>query len=121
MSAWAGYAGAGLVLVVVGAGMLSPILHGKSELAVWFAAGVAWILQSIAFAGMVALRHSGTLFLMSWVAGIGLRLITVGAAAWWFTRARVFPLEPLLLSLVAFLFLLLLLEPIFLRQGLRTS
>jgi hypothetical protein len=109
------------VLVAVGAGVLSPVLPGRTEAAVWISAGLAWAVQLVAFGAMLVARHQGRLFLLSWVGGMGLRMVVVGGVAWWGAQSGVFPLEPLLLSLVAFLFLLLLLEPIFLRLGLRTS
>jgi hypothetical protein len=40
--------------------------------------------------------------------------------AFWLSRSEVFPLAPTLLSLAAFVFVLLLMEPLFLRRGLQT-
>jgi hypothetical protein len=41
--------------------------------------------------------------------------------AWWAAESAALPREPLLVSLVAYLFLLLLLEPVFLKRGMNAS
>jgi len=121
MNAWVGYAGAGLLLVAAAALISSLAVGGAAEAAVWFSAGLAWILQLLAFAGLVALRRQPSLFTVSWLGGMGLRFLALAALAFFGSRTTVFPLKPLLVSFVAFLFLLVLLESVFLRRGLRTS
>jgi hypothetical protein len=121
MNAWVAYAGAGLLLVAVAALVASLAVSGASETAVWFSAGLAWILQLLAFGGLVAVRHQPTLFTAGWLGGMMLRFMALAALAFYGSSTAAFPLKPLLVSFVAFLFLLLLLESFFLRRGLRTS
>lgn len=121
MRAWVAYAGASLVLVAVLAGLVSLATGAAADRAIWVSAGVAWALQLAAFAALVAVRGQQTLFIAGWAGGMGLRGLALGVLAWVSTRTGAFPPEPLLVSFVAFLFLLVLLEPVFLKRGLRTS
>jgi hypothetical protein len=121
MNVWVAYAGAGLLLVLVVTLVASLALSGAAEAAIWFSAALAWILQLLAFGGLVAMRRQPSLFTISWLSGMMLRFIALAALAFFGSRTSAFPLEPLLVSFVAFLFLLVLLESVFLRRGLRTS
>ncbi len=121
MRAWIAYAGASLILIAVLAGGLSLAMGAAADRAIWLSAGVAWALQLGAFAALVAVRTQPSLFIAGWAGGMGLRGVALGVLAWVSTRATVFPAEPLLVSFVAFVFLLVLLEPVFLKRGLRTS
>jgi hypothetical protein len=80
--------------------------------AVWFAAGLAYLLQLVAFAALVrcgsAVSCSCSAGWQGWCCASGRGLV-----AFWLTRDPVFPLRPALMSLVAFVFVLLLLEPCF--------
>lgn len=120
MRTWLSYAGVGLMVTVALAGLVSVFVEPGSLGAVWFAAAVAYALQLVAFGGVVAVRDRTELFMVGWLSGVVLRFATVGMLAFWLTRSRVFPVGPALLSLVAFVFVLLLLEPFFLRRGLQT-
>ena len=120
MTAWLAYAGAGLVVVAAGAGLAMLFVSSGEAGAVWFSAGLAWVVQLIAFATLIAVRERNDLFLMGWLGGLVLRFGVVGVVAFWLSRTAVLPLEAALVSLVAFVFLLLLLEPLFLRRGLQT-
>lgn len=120
MRAWLSYAGAGLVVVLAGAGLATLLVPATAVGAVWFAAWLAWVLQLIAFAGLVAVRERSELFLVGWLSGLVLRFGVVGVVAYWLSRSGVLPLAPALVSLVAFVFVLLLMEPLFLRRGLQT-
>lgn len=120
MKAWLAYAGAGLVVVAAGAGLATVLVSSSSVGAVWFAAVLAWVLQLIAFAGLIAVRERSELFLAGWLGGLVLRFGVVGLVAYWLSRSAVLPLAPTLVSLVAFVFVLLLMEPLFLRRGLQT-
>jgi hypothetical protein len=120
VKAWLSYAGAGLVVVLAGAALAMVFVAPRAAGAVWFSAGVAWVLQLIAFAGLIAVRERAELFLVGWLGGLVLRFGVVGLVAFWLTRSAVFPLGPVLVSLVAFVFVLLLMEPLFLRRGLQT-
>jgi hypothetical protein len=117
---WLAYAGAGLVVVVVGAVLATLFVSAQDAGAVWFAAALAWVLQLIAFAALVVVRERNELFLIGWLGGLVLRFAVVGLVAFWLTRRAVLPLAPALVSLVAFVFVLLLMEPVFLRRGLQT-
>jgi hypothetical protein len=118
---WLLYAAAGLLLVLAAAGAATLLVGAGSVGAVWFAAGIAYLLQLVAFGALVAVRGRSELFLAGWLAGLFIRFLTVGVVAFWLRRNPVFPLEPALLSLVAFVFILLILEPVFLRrQGMQT-
>jgi hypothetical protein len=120
LKAWLWYGAAALVLVVAVAGVATLVVTDGSAGAVWFAAGVAYLLQLVAFAALVAVRSRVHLFLLGWMAGLILRFAAVGGVAFWLARDPVFPLRPALISLVAFVFMLLLLEPVFLRRDMQT-
>jgi hypothetical protein len=114
------YAAAGLAVVVVACVAAMLLLDADAARAVWFAGGVAWVVQLAAFAGLLLVRQRNELFLMGWLLGLALRFIAVGLVAFWLSRDPVLPLRPALLSLVGFVFVLLLLEPVFLRRDLQT-
>jgi hypothetical protein len=118
--AWLTYAAVGLGVAIAGAGLAALLLEAEAARAVWFSAGVAWVVQLAAFAGLLLVRGRHELFLMGWLVGLVLRFGAVGLVAFWLSRDPVLPLRPALLSLVAFVFVLLLLEPIFLRRELQT-
>ena len=120
MRAWLLYAGLGLVVTVVLAAGVGFALGGASARAVWFAAVVAYVLQLVAFAALIAVRGRNELFLAGWLVGLVARFAVVGVVAYWLRRSGALPVEPALLSLVGFLFVLLLMEPLFLRRGLQT-
>ena len=120
MKAWVSYAVAGLVVTLVGAGIALLLVEADARSGVWFAAGVAYALQLLSFALLVAVREKTKLFLAGWLGGLVLRFSVIGAVAFWLSRRSVLPLAPTLLSLVTFVFLLLLMEPLFLRRGLQT-
>ena len=120
MKAWLAYAGVGLIVTLAGAGVGTLLMPAPAMGAVWFGAVVAYVLQLIAFAALIAVRERSELFLLGWLGGLVLRFGVVGLVAFWLSRREVFPLAPALLSLVAFVFVLLLMEPLFLRRGLQT-
>jgi len=113
------YAAVGLAVIVAGVLVGLLLVDEQAAAAVWFAAGVAYALQLLSFAVLVALRQRNEMFLAGWAVGLVARFATVGIVAFWLARDEVFPRAPALLSLVAFVFLLLLLEPLFLRRGLQ--
>ena len=120
MKAWLAYAATGLVVTLAGVLVALLLVDAAAAPAVWFAAGLAYALQLASFAVLVAVRGRNELFLAGWAAGLVARFAAVGGVAFWLSRDEVFPREAALLSLVAFVFLLLLLEPLFLRRGLQT-
>lgn len=120
MKAWLQYAGAGLAVTGLGV-LLASVLAGPETLgAVIFAAGLAYAVQLVAFALLVLVRERGSMVLAGWAGGMVLRFLMVGVVAVWLSRNPVLPVQPALLSLVAFVFVLLMLEPLFLRRGLQT-
>ena len=84
--------------------------------AVWIAAGIAYAIQLAAFGLLAALNSQPQLFMLAWVAGMMFRFAALGVCAAWLSRTRVLPLSTTLLSLVGFLFLLLLIDPLFLSH-----
>jgi hypothetical protein len=114
------YAASGLVLTLAVAGVATLLLPPDGHGAVWFAAGLAYLLQVAAFAALVAVRQRHDLFLLGYLGGLVMRFGAVGAVYLWLRRSPVLPLETTLVGLVAFLFILLMLEPVFLRRGLQT-
>jgi len=86
--------------------------------AVVIAAGVAYIVQVIAF--VILSKSQEGRVLAAWASGTLLRFIAVLVTAFWVARSGLFPTAPVLLSLVGFLFLLSLLEPVFIRLGVRS-
>ena len=121
LQAWLVYAVAALVLTAAVAGVVTRFVSPNEARAVWFSAGLACVLQLIAFAGLLWVRNQAQLLLAVWVIGMALRFGALGGVAWWLSRSAALPREAALLSLVGFVFLLLVLEPVFLRWDLRKS
>jgi len=121
LQAWVVYAVTALALTAAVAAIVSRVVSPTEARAVWFSAGLACVLQMIAFAGLLRVRNQAQLFLAVWVIGMALRFGALGGVAWWLSRSAALPREAALLSLVGFVFLLLLLEPVFFRWDLRKS
>ncbi len=117
MKAWLQYAVAGVVLTLAVCAVVTMVVDPSDRSAVWFGAGLGYVLQLAAFGALQAVRGNPQLFMLGWAAGIGLRFLAVGAVAFWVMRTNVLPPQAALLSLVGFLVLLLFLEPVFLREG----
>jgi len=117
MRAWLAYAGLALLIGVVGVALAALVGPAATVRAVMFAAVLAWGVQVVAFAALVYVRGDNDRFMIAWLAGIVLRFAAVGVVAFWVTRSGVFPPSPTLVSLVAFVFVMLMLEPLFLRKG----
>ncbi|MBI4543993.1 MAG: hypothetical protein HY703_02220 [Gemmatimonadetes bacterium] len=97
-------------VLLVGAGVEAPAR-------VWALAGAAWLVQLGAFGALLLLRRRGRGFFLAWGGGTVLRLGVVLGVGLWLARTAPTSAAPLLLSFAGFLFLLLLLEPVFLRSG----
>lgn len=108
------------LVVVVAAVLLGLVLPGEAVRAVAWMGVVAWLVQVALFAPLYAARGRGNAFFAAWGGGTLARFATVGLAAWWVWRSGSLPLAPALLALAGFLFLFLLIEPVFFRMGLRT-
>lgn len=115
VKAWLFYAAAGALVLAAAAGVAGLVATDRS--AVWAAAGVAYVIQLAAFGLLIALRPQPQLFMVAWLAGMVFRFGALGIVAFWLSRTGALPLSTTLMSLVAFLFLLLLLEPVFLGHG----
>ena len=120
MKAWLEYAAVSLVVTVVLAGAGALLVPAEWQRGVWFAAVVAWSLQLLTFAALVAVRGRDEWFLAGWLAGLVARFGAVGVMAYWLGHSGALPREPVLLGMVTILFVLLLMEPLFLRRGLQT-
>lgn len=101
-------------LLVALAAVLMALLEPESVRGVRIAALIAWPVQMVAFAILVEGRARAG-FLAGWAGGMAVRFGAVGAAAIWVTRTEAVDPASLLLSLVGFVFVLVLLEPLFLR------
>lgn len=115
MKAWCFYALGSAVLLLAIATGLGVIVEPRGRPLIWLAAAIAYGVQLIAFLILVKFRGSGSAFMMSWAGGMVLRVLAVVALAVWVTRQPLLSAETALLSLVGFIFLLVLLEPVFLR------
>ncbi|MFW5952490.1 MAG: hypothetical protein ACOCVZ_10285 [Gemmatimonadota bacterium] len=114
MRAFFAYAGATAVLVAVLGLSVVAVVDGVDAGAVRLAAVLAWLVQLAAFAVLVKGR-AGLGFMAAWVSGMALRFAVVGGAAIWVIRTPERDPASLLVSLVGFVFVLVLLEPLFLR------
>ena len=117
MKAWLTYAGAGVL--VIGAGLLvaSFFLTERAYDAAWRGGVIAYVVQLVAFAALLRARgRTERAFLLGWAGGIALRFGAVLGTGL-LLKASDTPLGPVLISLVAFLFVLALLEPLFLRMA----
>jgi hypothetical protein len=113
--AYAAVAAGLLLLAVAGLGL---VLGPEAQSALWAAAGGAFMVQVLAFALLQAAGRRTRPFFAAWGGGMALRLLVVSGAAWLAWRGYFAPV-PLLIGLVGFLFVLLLLEPVFLRLGMQ--
>ena len=121
MRALAWYALATAVAVALVCAALGLLLRPQALAAVAWMGALAWAVQLALFAPLLAARGRRNAFLAAWAGGTLARFAVLGAAAWWIWRSRVLPLAPSLLALAGFLFLLLLVEPVFFRMGLRSE
>lgn len=115
MRAWVAYAVVGAAVLGLLATGVSLLLEPEATPAVWLAAAVAYAVQLLAFGALVAGRDSGTSFMVGWGGGMALRFAAVAAMAFWVTQRGTVPAAPALVGLVGFVFILVLLEPVFLR------
>lgn len=118
MKAVLSYAGVSALLLVLLALGVVGLVEAAEPAGVWLAAMIAWPVQVAAFWALVAGRRTtgaGSGFMLAWAAGMALRFGVVGAVALWVTRMSAPDPATTLLSLVGFVFVLVLLEPLFLR------
>ena len=103
-----------LLLGLLGLGVVA-VFGAAEPSAVWVAAVIAWVVQLAAFIALLVGRRTGTGFMLSWAGGTLLRFAVVAVAAVWVTRVGSPDPASMLVSLVGFVFVLVLLEPLFLR------
>lgn len=115
MTAWIAYAASAVAVVMVLAASVGWQVGPERSAGAWVAGAVAVVVQLVAFAALVRSRRRGRDFLVSWASGMLLRFGVIGGVAFWVTRMTTLDPEVTLLSLVGFVFLLVLLEPAFLR------
>lgn len=115
----AAYAVVGAGLVIFAATLLRLVLTPAASAAVWRAGALAYAVQVVAFA-VLLLAGRGQAFLAAWMAGTVARLGLLVAVAVWVIRTEAVPPAPLLLALVSFLFVLMMLEGVFYRLGMRS-
>ena len=121
LAAWFAYALTGLIVTTLIAVVGVLLVEGNAARAVWTAAGVAYGIQLLAFGLLLWLRGQPHLFMAAWLGGMVLRFAVLGLGAYWLSRTAALPRGTTLISFVGFVFLLLLLEPVFLRWDLRES
>ena len=115
------YALAAAVAVALVCAALGALLRPDALAAVAWMGALAWAVQVTLFTALLAARTRRNAFFAAWAGGTLVRFAVLGAAAWWVWHSRALPLAPALLALAGFLFLLLLLEPVFFRMGLRSE
>lgn len=118
MKRWLAYAGvSGLVLLGCVA-VLWGLLDSEGRAGIFWAAGVAWIVQGFAFGLVVGLRDRKQGLLLAMAGGTAARLGSLGAAGIVVTVVETgVGAGSLLLGLAGFLFVLVLLEALFLRSA----
>lgn len=119
--AWRAYALCAFAVTAVAGFVVVQVGGFGATGAIWFGTGVAYGLQLIAFGALLAVRDRAQLLFAGWLTGMVLRFGAVGVSIFWLSRSAVLPRNPAVISLVGFMFLLLLLEPVFLRWDLRRS
>lgn len=118
------YALTALLVVGLGATGLSVLLEESGRRGVLLAALIAYPVQVVSFGLLVRAREQSGRFVVWWGAGIALRIAAVVGAG--VASSRLVSVQPaaFLLSLVGFIFVLLLLEPVFFvtqGKGARTA
>lgn len=116
MAAGIRYAIVSALVLVVLALATATLVPGVQTMAVWLGAGVAYVVQLLAFAALVAGRGKPMGFVAGWGGGIALRFIALAGMAVWVTVSDSYHQATALLSLVAFMMVLALIEPVFLRM-----
>jgi hypothetical protein len=112
--AWLWYAAVSAAFLVPLATGVAVLLPGNHAGAVWAAAGIAFAVQLVAFAVLVAGRRRVG-FVAGWGLGMLLRFAALAALAVWVTVTGAPHAATALLSLVGFVMVLVLIEPLLLK------
>jgi len=118
MKRWLAYAGVSGLLLLGCVALLWGLLDSEGRRGILWAAGVAWVVQGFAFGLVVGLRDRKQGLLMAMAGGTAARLGSLGAAGIVVTVVETeLGAGALLLGLAGFLFVLVLLEALFLRSA----
>lgn len=115
MNRIAAYGAAGLALSVGVVMIAATVLESAGTRAVALSAAIAYGIQMLAFAGLVAVEGKPLSFLPVWLSGMVVRFVVLAILAFGVARSGRLPAEPLLIGYVGVVFGLVLLEPLFLR------
>lgn len=101
---------AGLIVLLFGRDVVTPVA---------VAAGIGLLVQALAAVLLFGTTQAAdpSRFMVGWAGGALLRMMAVVATGLWLTRSTVVAEAPALLSLVTFLFVLTLIEPLFLKTA----
>lgn len=123
MKNWLIYVGVSALLVTVSAALAGFWLATPDRQGVWIGLAAAWLVQAAAFGLLLsAARRKATLVVAGWTAGTLLRIMVLGLLAWLTLSGELaLPPAPTLLALVAGLFGLLVLEPVFYRRAVEAA
>jgi hypothetical protein len=117
MKAWLRYAAvSALVLLALALGV-AFVIPGTQPSAVWLAAAVALVAQLVAFGALLVGRRRVAGFVAGWGGGMAIRFAAVGGMAVWVSLTDGHHPETALLSVVGFVMVLALIEPVFMRMA----
>ena len=119
MKRWLTYMAVSASVVAVLAALL-VVVFGRDVLApVGTAAAIGLVVQALAAVLLVATHVASdpSRFVVGWAGGALLRMMAVVATGLWLTRTQAVAEAPALLSMVLFLFVLTLIEPLFLKTA----
>lgn len=108
------YGAACAVFLGTAGSVVIALVPAADASSVWLAAAIAWPVQVLAF-WVLLLGREASGFMIGWGLGMALRFAAVGVAAVVLTRTTGHDPATALVSLVGFVFVLVLLEPLFLR------
>ncbi|MBT8487641.1 MAG: hypothetical protein HKO77_04870 [Gemmatimonadetes bacterium] len=111
------YAATGGAVVAVTVGALWLILDPAGRSGVLLAGAIALPVQAVAFWGLHRFRGEPNAFLAAWIGGTFLRMAVVGVVAFVVIRSQMDGAVAMLLALAGFFFGLLLLEPLYFKDG----
>lgn len=119
MKRWLRYMAVSAAVVALLSALIVLVTGRDVVAAVAVAAGIGLIVQALA---AVLLFGTGSAadpsrFMVGWAGGALLRMMAVVATGLWLTRTEAVPEAAALLSLVMFLFVLTLIEPLFLKTA----
>ena len=119
MRRWLRYMAVSAAVVGVLGGLIVLVFGREVLEAVATAAAIGLVVQALAAVLLFGTRSGGgqdpSRFMVGWAGGALLRMMAVVATGLWLTRTEAVAEAPALLSMVTFLFVLTLIEPLFLK------